>query len=67
MALDKDKIRDPKFDEKAQASGYIRDELHAGRNFFNGYTFYFRLKGHRGRTVYSNHVHSDPTDFRVWQ
>ncbi len=28
-----------------------------------GYTFDFRIKSQRGRIVYSNHVHSDPTYF----
>ncbi len=34
MALKKDKIRDPKFDEKAQASVYIGDGFHEGRKCF---------------------------------
>ena len=36
MALKKDKIRDPKFDEKAQASVYIGDGFHEGRKCFKG-------------------------------
>ena len=63
MALKKDKIRDPKFDEKAQASVYIGNGLNEGRKCIKGYTFDFRHKNYRGRIVYSNHVHSDPTYF----
>ncbi len=63
MALKKDKIRDPKFDEKAQTSVYIGDGLHERRKCIKGYTFDFRHKNQRGRIVYSNHVHSDPTYF----
>ena len=44
MALDKDKIRDPKFDAKAQASMYIGDGLHEGGKCFKEYTFDFRSK-----------------------
>ena len=52
-----------KFDEKAQASVYIGGGFHEGCKCFEGYIFDFRDKSHRGRIVYSNHVHSDPTHF----
>ena len=51
MALKKDKIRDPKFDEKVQASVHIGDGLHEGRKCIKGYTFDFRHKNHRGGIV----------------
>ena len=38
MALKKDQIRDPKFDERAQASVYIGDGFHEGRKCIKGYT-----------------------------
>jgi hypothetical protein len=41
MALEKDKIRDPKFAEKAQASVYIGDGFHEGRKCIKGHTFDF--------------------------
>jgi hypothetical protein len=63
IALDKDQIRDPKFDPRAQATVYLGHGFLEGRKCVKGYSFDFRNKGHRGRIMYSTNVYSDPTYF----
>ena len=63
IALDKEQIRDPKFDPRAQATVYLGHGSHEGRKCVKGYSFDFRNKGHKGRIMYSTNVYSDPTYF----
>jgi hypothetical protein len=53
IVLDKDQIKDPKFDCRAQATVYIGHGFQEGRKCLKGYSFDFRNKGKKGRVMYS--------------
>ena len=63
VLLDKDQVKDWKFDPRAGACIFIGPGETEGRKGVIGYTFDFRNKGRKGRVVYSSQFWSDPTFF----